>query len=737
MQAGSLASNDVMALTSRILVDGVERPHVSWSVDRDLVGELPAQVVAGGGIRQATGAIVWAEQEDVTDGSVNPWNPSTGWVPVSGQAIVIYCGDGTTAWRQFVGYIDEVSGGIGEGFQSSIVGRDDLLNRTVEHSTVFSVHPPTVEGGSYCSVGMGAGYVVDRVMRASGFPATPQRRPRSLVSVPAQLSMWPEWGAVRSSDTPAKVQDGDGWWVAACSSSYAPNLLYGPVTRSTAVELTIMVSPAHSGTTTLDAIYGTDYIRLRVNPSRGATALLNGTTVATLPSMGADKVVSLLVKGGTWTIRTANATASGTMTVPAGAALSTVRITGDTNARASGFQVSQPLPAEEFGSLNSGGLFKQQHQTFSHSMAALRSYQLKPGIEVLDEISKAILAPVWIDETGAAKMYSSDFLRNQPSMQTITTLDDITKLSWSMNHLDTRSKVVVKYQLPAISMSRYSNILLWQGGGETMESGETKSLFVTEPADEDWTEHNEWSASFADFNAGRGTVSQGYVEKADGTWEATGPGSLFSPGQPIGMETILFEIEAGTLAAGSKLVLATPADTANYSPRMEGVNLPILRGRGKAMWTEASVTSEIRGPSNAPELIHDAGPWISHVGYTVLQLRMADYIAEQVTAPHATIPGLEVIYDPRRQLGDVITISSPTYMGVELTALIVGVRNAAGDSFTQSLDVRIISASSTFTTYAEHEAAYPDSLTYEQWRTIYPDTTTYTGFNTDPLEGAS
>lgn len=34
MQAGSLVDGVVFTPTSRIVVDGVARPHVSWSVDR-------------------------------------------------------------------------------------------------------------------------------------------------------------------------------------------------------------------------------------------------------------------------------------------------------------------------------------------------------------------------------------------------------------------------------------------------------------------------------------------------------------------------------------------------------------------------------------------------------------------------------------------------------------------------------------------------------------------------------
>lgn len=100
------------------------------------------------------------------------------------------------------------------------------------------------------------------------------------------------------------------------------------------------------------------------------------------------------------------------------------------------------------------------------------------------------------------------------------------------------------------------------------------------------------------------------------------------------------------------------------------------------------------------------GCWSVETDNTIIQTRIADFIARQVSTPAPVIDGLSVIYDPRRQLGDVITTSSPNLMGVELRALIVGISNSAGDSFEQSLSVRIISAKSTFTTYDQLAAAW-------------------------------
>ena len=86
---------------------------------------------------------------------------------------------------------------------------------------------------------------------------------------------------------------------------------------------------------------------------------------------------------------------------------------------------------------------------------------------------------------------------------------------------------------------------------------------------------------------------------------------------------------------------------------------------------------------------HDCGCWGVQTENTLIQQRLADYIAFQVSTPSPAITGMGVIYDPRRQLGDVITIKSPTLLGVELRALIVGIQNEARDGFIQSLSARL------------------------------------------------
>ncbi len=748
MQNGSLAVSDVQAFSSRVLVSGVQRAHSSWSIQRELTGDLPEQVVAVSGIRQASGTISWLEGPEATDRSPNPWNNGGQWLPASGEQVIIYVSDGVTEWPQFVGVIAETTGQVGEPFESTIVDYIDYLNRPVGHSTVLRVHAPRSEGANYIGVGMASGYPLDRALRACNFYATPRMESNCQWSVPAQTSMWPEYGTITAGGSfsggysHARTWSAPwGWAMSNFNCTYNP-MSFVPIIPSDPVQMTAMASATHAGLMTMTASYATLQVTLEITAARVAIARRNGVEVCRVTMEADATIVTLLVKTPNWTLKTnKGATGTGSSTLTGTTAISSITLTGEDAARCAGFQISKPSVAQEFASLGHVPSYFQDTGAFTGQMDVLRSYVNRPAVDLITEISQATLSAMWFNEFGAFQYIGSDVLRSRAPVQTVTTLNDITALSWQDSRLRLRSQVSVKYLLPAIDVSRYSNINLWSGTGETMESDQTKNLFAETPADEDWAEVDHFTVGAAEgmtaFNQGRGTWIDGYLEDSAGGWTAATGYYTAYPISKIDERTRIFKVVTGTLPAGKKFVLATPDDASNYFPRFRGMSYPILRGRARVKWSETTKTSAIVGPFGSPALEHDAGPWVSlEEGNTLFVDRIADFIAGQVTKPAPVITGLGVTYDPRRQLGDVITISSPGLMGVTLTALIVGVRNSAGPSFRQELDVRVISASSTYTTYAQFEAAYSDSLTYEQWRLLFPDTATYNTFNSDPLRGA-
>lgn len=111
------SSLNVKRFTSRVLVNGVERAHQSWSDSREINGDLPMQVVAGSGITQATGSVVWSPVDHVTDRAHTPWNMKGLWRPKRGDTVQIIENDGTYERVMFTGFIDKTTGSVGEPMQ--------------------------------------------------------------------------------------------------------------------------------------------------------------------------------------------------------------------------------------------------------------------------------------------------------------------------------------------------------------------------------------------------------------------------------------------------------------------------------------------------------------------------------------------------------------------------------------------------------------------------------------------
>src|SRR5690606_2935005 len=90
---------------------------------------------------------------------------------------------------------------------------------------------------------------------------------------------------------------------------------------------------------------------------------------------------------------------------------------------------------------------------------------------------------------------------------------------------------------------------------------------------------------------------------------------------------------------------------------LRGQPLPVVRGMGRGEWIDDTYTAT--AGTVGPVLSHDLGYWggVISSGGSVAQ-RIGDYLAQMVSAPQPTITELGLIYDPRRQVGDVYTITS-------------------------------------------------------------------------------
>lgn len=749
MQAGELVGSDVQAFSSRVLVNGVQRPVLSWNVQRELVGDLPEQVVSGGGITQATGTISWAGERDVNSGVLNPWNPSTGWIPTPGDRVQIFAGDGVTEWSQFVGRIDSPVGSIGDGHSTTIVDRFDDLSRTIDLPAILADMPPIQDGGNFRHVGVTSLFHASAALRAAGFHCVPPREFGAVLDATFQGSCWPLLGTntscERISNTLLAPVDYAAPW-GRCFGDVRAN--YQPSeARSATVpaQLTLMTAPTHTGTAYLVCSYGDKKIELRASNATRSIRV-NGVVMGQVSAPGST-ITQVLFKNGQATLKTNTGhTVSAAYTLGTTAAMSNILVYGDADSRIAGIQVSHPSESAEFASVGFVSSAVFDAGSMHRSASAVPAFPDVPASEVIEAYSKALLRPFWIDETGVARSVASDRLRAQGVAQTLTTADDVRELSWRSDLLGVRSEVKANYLYPTINVRRFPALTVWeQSSAEVLGDGESLEVFIEPPSGEDWVMVEEGLTipglnAVDEMNKGRGTIAGGvYTNGVDEQW-APQIDKLTVTRTKLAANKWVLRFAAKNIAAGYQVELRTWSSTfagnTGLWPYWWGKNLPIVRSRGKVEWAELTRTPTIAG-TRGPVLEHDFGAWCSSI-YDTDQIDMiTSFIAEQVTTPQPVITSMRVGFDPRRQLGDVVTVTSPQFMGVTLKCLITGVETDASDSYSQQLSVRVIDVQTTFVTYAEFAEAWGRTSDYATFATAWDAVSTYSDFNENPLRGTN
>src|SRR5699024_5187815 len=107
---------------------------------------------------------------------------------------------------------------------------------------------------------------------------------------------------------------------------------------------------------------------------------------------------------------------------------------------------------------------------------------------------------------------------------------------------------------------------------------------------------------------------------------------------------------------------------------------------GVANFIDADVTGATTGPSWAPDMAIDLGAWAIK-GHAQL---VVDWLSNRLARPVITLTDVEVDYDPRIQLGDVITIESLALLGMLVDVVVVGKSETHGQGASMSLTVRVI-----------------------------------------------
>lgn len=733
MQGGAFSTSGVLSYSTRVLVNGVPRPVEGWSVDRDLAMS-GGRLVAGDGVSPATGSVRWARGAVAAGLPLDsPWGG--GWTPSPGDRVVVLQGDGVSEWVQFTGVIDSTTGDLDGSFESKIVDDYDRLSAQVRQPALLAVMPPHAPGGAHRGTGLVHTYYVDLAMRAGGFFTTPPSEPGAVVHIPCQGGTWPHVGepvtaTATGASYPANRWAPWGFAVSGFQHTYVPE---SPLPASAAVQMSVLVGPDHAGFFYTRIAYGSGYIQLSVNNSRWVSVQYSGTVIAsfTLDAAPSGAIVQAVVRGGQAFLRaTTGQSATGATTFGGSALMGVITISGDTGARVAGIQVSHPTVAQEFRS-----------QTFTPTARINTSNTLLMGVpeaipaidmraaSLLDEISKATFSFCWIDELGVLQWWPAEARMSLPPATAIQTGLDVISGGWVDSLQDTASRVSVKFKDPLVRTSSTQSIELWRGNGSEMGPLEERETPIGPGADQAWigvdyTPTQVSPANWSPVNSNGGTVAGGYFA-LDGEEYPYG-GVYYSVGMwRAGLTNYWIRETTSDLPAGVVHVPKTSPDSPAVYSRYRNTDLPVVRGHTLVEWTDDEYAPTQVGGAG-PEYVHDGGPWVTPNGVE----RWGQFLISQMGHPRPSLTSLGVIQNPRRQLGDVITLQADSLLGVRFVGIVSRISSSHGpDGASCDIDVRVLGVDISQHTYAEFDQSLAAGLTYQQLQALGPVPQTYAEFN--------
>ena len=736
-QAGVYAPGPVIDADVTVRVNGVVREHVSMDWAGDTTGGLPDQVVsAGTGMRSRTGTIHWAQQ-DVQVEPPHPLRPTGGWPPREGDEVVIDAtvdtGSGPYTYRRFTGRLGRTTGSLIEGTLTSQI-TDTLGGALQEMVTV----PPLSSGAGNNPSPWTVAY---RALEASGLGHLPPPDEDVIAHYTGQGETSVVAGQVIS---PGGVSGDHDYGLWSRSPTIAPDetlarsgrdiLVIARGSRIWAAWVQINLS---DGTT----------VRLDCSLDGTLTVTHNGTVIGTAQWADDTPIPVLAFQLATtgvrvWTSRTRfrqviPATISRTATVAqvfsgqtgvSGLSVRYLRVAASGAAKVA----STPKhPVRWFQSALSGA-----------AVPATRGVENVRARQVVDAWGDATLNAVWMDEHGVPTTRPRDQLVTAATARTVHVQERVFDGTWSVGDDQVRSGVVVNGEeglLDFPSSTQHLATLYQESSARSVESPEVIERFISVPTEEEWGPVDLTPSKFGvdpmlgslprvgTWIAAVSSLSNSSEDPE--TWVHQNGITYTATFERLGQRTLKVTETVANISAGRTVYLKTPLVGTQIHYSFRGVASPTIRGFWKSTWADYQVRSELQGPAWAEPLVLEAGSWLTPAEAQAV----ADVLAAEVTSPIPTLSGVQVLWDPTRQIGDVEEWVAHTKDGAEswrARVLVTGYSEAwTGKVPEQSVDVRVISWTDpldgkTYDDLAKAYATYADmaSGTYQGVYDALPNT---------------
>lgn len=683
---------DVYEPSLTATIGGREVELSSANVDRALPDPFER-----GTLTSASVAFTAVEGPDVVDTVATPWDPGTQWPPVpqSSASVDMDTGPGPVSLLGG-GVVVSASGGT-EGREIDVEAADryESLNRTTSWNAVAANMPGLAEGSLGRYVSMNTTAITDEILRECGWYSTPPRPNFTILSVPAQGSLWPEVGSVTES---GRQGGGYPYWAASdwgvgvvdVDATYSLTGSGSSLNSRLGLELAAVTQTSQQSTESpqmrIDVNLGTAGGLVRLTWSDTSAQLrfrMPGGTVETVASVSrqngllyasidrrTNQSVVVTLRSGSNVVTTAPIPVAAAFTQ---GAMNTGRIWG--TGRASGFIVAAPV---KLGTLHTWTPNAVLYPRTSNR----NSLDVRPSIEgencaaLLAEQCEAEGATYWIDETGVLRWWDLARLEARSSVATLTGDDDITGAGFTWRHDLSRvkSRVSVKWKETLSARSWRTTIDLMQGRGATLQPGDDLEDWINVPDDEVWLmpdiRPGVVGSAYTDYNYGIGSWYGAIVDRGDGvdTW-AQLHGTLQLTIERVTDRAFKSRIRwTGSERATQKTPDAEGAAGTSLWRRRYDSDLPIIRGKEKWTLTDQFTYSVQNGPATAPEHEIDAGWWIQSASQAKY---IADYAGARLTLPQPVLSSVALIPFPGLQLGDVVTVEDTSVTRLTVRGIVV------------------------------------------------------------------
>lgn len=718
-QAGVYAPGQVIDADVTIRVNGIVREHVSMDWAGDTTGGLPEQVVsAGTGMRSRTGTIHWAQQ-DVQAEPPHPLRQAGGWPPREGDEVVIDAtvdtGQGPYTFRRFTGRLGRTTGSLTDGTLTSQI-TDTLGDALLAPCTI-----PAMITGDYGK----SSRVLWLAFEQAGLGLIPPATSESVLhSLPQGGTSPVIGGEVSFSPDGAWSMSGDPLRFEAWSNL----LTYTTGASRGSKALLVLGRGASSWDSELTVRFvGGALVKVRfVKATRKVTMTVAGTVVGTHDYIGSEAVPVLGFRAEGSTVHLYLSASGASVSIPVtlsasvdavwGLMLSAVDVqyTAMTAVQSAAWVGSTP---RDPAGLERSALEQQ-------NIGATRSFENVPARTIVDSWGEATLGSVWMDELGRTKAVARDRLLARPVSRTLHVEERVLAGSWSVGDDQVHSAVIVRGQQGVANRHRageYWATVYQESSARSFETATVVERFIEAPSDVEWgpidlTAQHAMATTVAGTLPSEGTWIWGvsttdeYNAPETWIWSPTYPGGAYSIAiERLGNRTLKLT-ETITPPPGRIADLKAPNEDAYSELRQVYRNTPspVIRGEWTSTWADYSVTGAARGPAWAPPLEHNADWWLT----TEDAQRVADVLAAEVTSPIPTLSGVQVLWDPTRQIGDVEEWVAHDKNGTEswrARVLVTGYAEAwTGRVPEQSVDVRVISWTDPLDgkTYDDLAAAY-------------------------------